>query len=133
MIEASAAALAEAKPLFAASGHGVARSYPAPQRAEWIDTGKPVEPFVKKAAACGHLGEIREVYPSTMGCEDCLRTGDRCVHLRVCMICGHMGCCDSSPNRHATRHYEKTSHPIVRSRERGESWGWCFVDEIELA
>ncbi|MGH9388242.1 MAG: UBP-type zinc finger domain-containing protein [Vicinamibacteria bacterium] len=85
---------------------------------------------MKEGSACGHRGEIREVYPSAQGCEDCLRTGERWVHLRACMSCGHVGCCDSSPNRHATEHYEKTSHPIVRSMERGESWGWCFVDRL---
>jgi CPA2 family monovalent cation:H+ antiporter-2 len=132
-IEASAAAFAEAKPFFAVSGLQAAPSHPEPQRAAWIDTGQRVELVVRDAGACSHLGDIREVYPSAMGCEDCLRTGDRWVHLRVCMICGHVGCCDSSPNRHATKHYEKTSHPIMRSMEPGENWGWCFVDEIELA
>jgi CPA2 family monovalent cation:H+ antiporter-2 len=132
VIEASAPAFAEAAPLFAAAGSPAARPDPEPQRAEWINTEKPVELVVKDGSACRHLGEIREVYPSAMGCEDCLRTGDRWVHLRACMICGHMGCCDSSPNRHATKHYEKTSHPILRSMERGESWGWCFVDELQL-
>jgi CPA2 family monovalent cation:H+ antiporter-2 len=132
VIEASAPAFAEAAPLFAASGSQVVRSDPAPQRAEWIDTEKPVELVVKDGSACRHLGGIRQVYPSAAGCEDCLRTGDRWVHLRACMTCGHIGCCDSSPNRHATKHYEKTSHPILRSMERGESWGWCFVDELQL-
>jgi CPA2 family monovalent cation:H+ antiporter-2 len=132
VIEGSAGAFAEAMPLFAASGSKGVRPDPEPQRAEWIDTKKPVELVVKDGSACPHLGEIREVYPSAAGCEDCLRTGDRWVHLRACMTCGHMGCCDSSPNRHATKHYEKTSHPILRSMERGESWGWCFVDELQL-
>jgi CPA2 family monovalent cation:H+ antiporter-2 len=132
-IEASAAAFAEAKPFFAVSGLQVAASNPEPQRAEWIDTGQPVALVVSDGGACSHLGDIREVYPSAMGCEDCLRTGDRWVHLRVCMICGHMGCCDSSPNRHATKHYERTSHPIMRSMEREESWGWCFADEVQLS
>ena len=131
-IEGSAGAFAEAAPLFAASGSPLVLPDATPQRAEWIDTEKPVDLMVKDGSACGHLGEIREVYPSAAGCEDCLRTGDRWVHLRACMSCGHMGCCDSSPNRHATKHYEKTAHPIMRSMERGESWGWCFVEEIEL-
>jgi len=131
-IEGSAAGFAEAAPLFAASGSPLVLPGPSPQRAEWIDSERPVELVVKDGSACGHLGEIREVYPSAAGCEDCLRTGDRWIHLRACMSCGHVGCCDSSPNRHATKHYEKTVHPIMRSMERGENWGWCFVDQIRL-
>ncbi len=130
-IEGSAEAFAEAAALFAA-GSPLVLPDAAPQRADWIDPGKPIDLVVKDASACGHLGEIREVYPSAPGCEDCLRTGDRWVHLRACMSCGHMGCCDSSPNRHATKHYQATAHPIMRSMERGESWGWCYADEIEL-
>ena len=131
-IEGSTRGFAEAAPLFAASGSPLVLPDPSPPRAEWIDTERPVDLVVKDGNACGHLDEIREVYPSAAGCEDCLRTGDRWVHLRACMSCGHVGCCDSSPNRHATRHYETTAHPIMRSMERGESWGWCFVDQIEL-
>jgi CPA2 family monovalent cation:H+ antiporter-2 len=129
-IEGTAASFAEAAPLFAASGSPLPEA--APQGADWIDTEKPVDLPVKDGSACGHLGEIRLVYPSAAGCEDCLRTGDRWVHLRACMSCGHMGCCDSSPNRHATRHYEATTHPIMRSMEREENWGWCFVDRLQL-
>jgi uncharacterized UBP type Zn finger protein len=80
--------------------------------------------------ACEHRDQIRDVEPSTReGCEDCLRTGGEWVHLRLCLSCGHVGCCDSSPNRHATRHAEETAHPIVQSFEPGESWRWCYVDE----
>src|SRR5687767_9231373 len=71
--------------------------------------------------------------PSSDGCEDCLRLGPdaRWVHLRLCMTCGHVGCCDSSPNRHATAHWrEQPDHPLVRSFEPGEDWWWCFVDEL---
>jgi hypothetical protein len=71
---------------------------------------------------------VREVKPSALGCEDCLRTGGRWVHLRICLECGHVGCCDNSPNRHATRHFHDTRHPIMRSFEPGEEWGWCFED-----
>ncbi|HVV88393.1 MAG TPA: UBP-type zinc finger domain-containing protein, partial [Kofleriaceae bacterium] len=69
------------------------------------------------------------------GCVDCLASGDEWVHLRLCMTCGHVGCCDSSPNRHASRHAHATHHPVIRSYEPGEDWGWCFVDEqvVELA
>jgi hypothetical protein len=81
---------------------------------------------------CTHLGEIRDVKPSAPGCEECLKIGGRWVHLRMCMICGHVGCCDSSPGKHATKHFHKTKDPIMRSIEPGEAWGWCFVDEVEL-
>ncbi|MDE1177652.1 MAG: UBP-type zinc finger domain-containing protein [Edaphobacter sp.] len=84
------------------------------------------------AKRCTHLGEIREVTPSAQGCEECLKVGGWWVHLRMCMICGHMGCCDSSPSKHATKHFHATQHPIMRSMEEGEDWGWCFVDEVEL-
>ena len=78
---------------------------------------------------CSHLGQVREVVPSANGCEDCLRSGGRWVHLRMCMTCGHVGCCNSSPNRHATAHFEATGHPIVRSFEPGEDWLYCYPDE----
>ena len=83
-------------------------------------------------AACKHLGQIRDVTPSADGCEDCLQIGATWVHLRLCLECGHVGCCDSSPNRHATKHFHKARHPIVRSFEPGETWRWCYVDEIEV-
>jgi uncharacterized UBP type Zn finger protein len=80
---------------------------------------------------CAHLSSIRDAQPKTPdGCEECLASGDRWVHLRLCMTCGHVGCCDSSPNRHATAHAYAASHPIIRSLERGEDWSWCYVDEI---
>jgi len=79
---------------------------------------------------CKHIDEIQDVKPHTNGCEECLKTGGRWVHLRLCRTCGHVGCCDSSPNRHATRHYHSTRHPIVQSIEPGESWMWCYVDEV---
>ncbi|HXN90820.1 MAG TPA: UBP-type zinc finger domain-containing protein [Candidatus Sulfotelmatobacter sp.] len=83
-------------------------------------------------AVCAHLDEIRQVTPSAEGCEDCLRTGGRWLHLRLCMTCGHVGCCDSSPNKHATKHYHATKHPIIRSFEPGEDWAWCYDDEVML-
>ncbi len=80
---------------------------------------------------CAHLGQIHPVTPRTPnGCEECLAMGARWVHLRLCMTCGHVGCCDSSPNRHATKHFHAQRHPIVRSFEPGEEWGWCYVDEV---
>jgi uncharacterized UBP type Zn finger protein len=83
-------------------------------------------------APCAHLDQIRNVQPSAEGCEECLHSGSRWVHLRLCLSCGHVGCCDSSPNKHARRHFGETSHPIVRSFETGENWRWCYVDEAYL-
>ena len=80
-------------------------------------------------AKCTHLAQIHEVTPSAQGCEDCLKTGDAWVHLRLCKSCGHVGCCDSSKNRHATRHFHQTQHPIIKSFEPGEEWGYCYVDD----
>lgn len=79
--------------------------------------------------SCSHRDRIRDVEPHTDGCEECLKIGSRWVHLRMCRTCGHVGCCDSSPNRHATVHFRETGHPIARSIEPGESWSWCYVDE----
>ena len=80
---------------------------------------------------CTHLDRIAvtELPAEIAGCEECLKTGDTWVHLRMCMTCGEIGCCDSSPNRHARRHTAATGHPIGRSAEPGEEWSWCFVDE----
>lgn len=81
---------------------------------------------------CAHVGQMHEVEASADGCEDCLQVGDFWMHLRLCMVCGHVGCCDNSKNRHATAHFHGTRHAIMKSFEPGEDWGWCFVDEIEL-
>jgi uncharacterized UBP type Zn finger protein len=80
---------------------------------------------------CKHLKQIKQdIEPKTPnGCEECLAIGDDWVHLRVCLGCGHVGCCDSSKNRHATQHFRQTKHPVMRSMEPGEDWMWCFVDE----
>jgi uncharacterized UBP type Zn finger protein len=82
--------------------------------------------------ACTHMNQITDAKPHTRGCEECLKTGDTWVHLRLCKVCGHVGCCDSSKNKHATKHFHATKHPIMRSIEPGEDWGWCYVDEVEL-
>ena len=84
---------------------------------------------------CGHARAVRlhEVERPAKECPDCVATDDRWVHLRTCLVCGHVGCCDSSPNRHATKHFEATGYPIMTSAERGETWLWCFVDEMELS
>jgi hypothetical protein len=84
------------------------------------------------AMECTHMDQIRKVKPSANGCEECLKIGSTWVHLRMCLECGHVGCCDSSLHKHATKHFQKTKHPIMRSFEPGESWGWCYIDEIEL-
>jgi uncharacterized UBP type Zn finger protein len=79
--------------------------------------------------ACTHLSSIRDVKPHSKGCEDCLKIGDTWVHLRLCLTCGHVGCCDSSKNKHASKHWAGVGHPIIRSFERGEDWRWCYPDE----
>lgn len=79
--------------------------------------------------ACQHIKEIHDVIPSAQGCEECLKMGSSWVHLRICKTCGHVGCCDSSPNRHATKHFRATGHPIVQSFEPGENWMYCYVDD----
>lgn len=87
--------------------------------------------------ACSHLDQVEyfELPASIGGCEDCLETGGSWVHLRMCQTCGKIGCCDSSPNRHASKHAAAASHPLIRSAEPGEAWSYCFVDEVafELA
>lgn len=79
---------------------------------------------------CEHLQQSKDLEPTHYECEDCKKVGGHWVHLRICLSCGHVGCCDSSPKKHATQHYHATQHPMVRSIEAGEEWGWCFVDEI---
>ena len=79
---------------------------------------------------CQHLDQIHDVKPQTHGCEECLKLGDKWVHLRVCQTCGHVGCCDSSKNRHASAHFRQTKHPIIASGEPGEKWKWCYIDEV---
>jgi hypothetical protein len=84
------------------------------------------------AETCTHLDtvEVLELPDEIPGCEECLAMGSTWVHLRMCQQCGHIGCCDDSPNRHATAHFAATEHPIIRSAEPGEDWSWCFVDEV---
>jgi len=83
------------------------------------------------AQPCKHLAHVRDVAPKTPdGCEECLTSGDEWVHLRRCLECGHVGCCDDSPNRHATKHFHKTKHPVMRSFEPGEDWGFCYVENL---
>ena len=81
---------------------------------------------------CQHASEAKDIAPNTDGCEECLKTGDSWVHLRECRVCGHVGCCDSSKNKHATKHFHATKHPEMSSAEPGEDWGWCYVDEVKI-
>ena len=83
------------------------------------------------SSRCSHLDQIAhpDLPDEIAGCEECLAMGSRWVHLRECTICGHIGCCDDSPNKHATAHYHATEHPVIRSAEPGEDWFWCYVDE----
>jgi len=82
------------------------------------------------AQECTHLDQIQIRETKKHVCEDCVKTGDTWVHLRMCLVCGHAACCDSSKNKHATKHFHKTKHPLMRSIEPGEAWVWCYVDEI---
>ena len=82
------------------------------------------------ADTCAHLEHIRDVAPSGNGCVECLRMGAQWLHLRRCTECGHIGCCDNSPNKHATAHFREVSHPIIQSFEPGEDWYWCYPDEV---
>ncbi|HEY0516406.1 MAG TPA: UBP-type zinc finger domain-containing protein [Solirubrobacteraceae bacterium] len=83
---------------------------------------------------CSHLDTITvtELPESTAGCEDCLREGGVWMHLRICLECAHVGCCDDSPNKHARAHAAGSEHPLIRSLEPGETWSWCFLDEVAL-
>lgn len=82
--------------------------------------------------SCTHLDQIVFAEPpaEVAGCEECLATGGRWVHLRMCQTCGHIGCCDNSPGRHATGHFRSTGHPLICSAEPGEDWSWCYLDEL---
>ena len=81
---------------------------------------------------CSHLDDVRDVAPNSDGCEACRRLGDAWVHLRECLTCGNVACCDDSKNRHATKHYHATKHPIIQSFQPDEDWRWCYVDEIAV-
>ena len=81
---------------------------------------------------CPHVAVLKPVPARTLGCEECLKTGSSWVHLRLCLTCGHVGCCDSSPNRHATKHFKHSAHPVIASFETGERWAWCYIDQTDL-
>ena len=82
------------------------------------------------ANQCTHLDQIKTQHTSKHVCEECIKTGDSWVHLRLCLTCGQVGCCDSSKNKHATKHFHATKHPLIRSIEPEEAWVWCYVDEM---
>ena len=85
------------------------------------------------ATQCNHLDQVSKVKPRTpKGCEECLKTKGTWVNLRLCLSCGHVGCCDSSPGKHATKHFHESKHPLMRSFQPGEDWAWCYVDELML-
>ncbi|HEX9029862.1 MAG TPA: UBP-type zinc finger domain-containing protein [Anaerolineales bacterium] len=79
---------------------------------------------------CEHAAQLHEVTPTSDGCEECLKMGEEWVHLRLCETCGHVGCCDNSKNKHATKHAHETAHPIIKSFEPGEDWGYCYPDDV---
>src|SRR4051812_25124401 len=91
--------------------------------------------LVDLSSPCEHVAQttVRHVQRPAAGCEECLKTGGRWVHLRYCLTCTHVGCCDSSPNRHATKHFRATQHPVVTSAEPGETWTYCYVDDAVLS
>jgi CPA2 family monovalent cation:H+ antiporter-2 len=134
-LSGSAEAFASAAALFRAAGPMPVEARqpapPPPSRPD-IDVESVISFTPHPQGTCTHLDRIVPVHPSARGCEECLRSGDRWVHLRICLSCGHVGCCDSSKNKHASGHYHATAHPIIRSLEPGELWGWCYPDEVTL-
>jgi len=83
--------------------------------------------------ACTHVAEhLKKVNPTTKGCEECMKLGEKWLHLRMCLECGHVGCCDSSPGRHAREHFHATQHPLIQSAEPKENWRWCYIDDMYL-
>jgi CPA2 family monovalent cation:H+ antiporter-2 len=131
-LSGSADAFAAAADLFRSSATPVSEEPPvSPRQRLDIDPQQPIT-LEPREGTCAHVSEIRAVRPSARGCQECLQTGDAWMHLRICMTCGHVGCCDSSKNKHATAHFRASHHPIVRSLEPGEQWGWCYDDEVVL-
>ena len=86
----------------------------------------------QRSGTCTHTKAARVVKPGAAGCQECLTVGGSWLHLRLCMTCGHVGCCDTSPNRHARAHFESSRHPLIKSAEPGEDWAWCYIDEAVL-
>jgi uncharacterized UBP type Zn finger protein len=84
-------------------------------------------------STCAHVNQVQDVEASSSGCEECLKAGMEWVNLRICLVCGHVGCCESSPNRHAMQHYHATGHPIIQSFNPGETWIYCYADDALLS
>jgi hypothetical protein len=82
--------------------------------------------------SCTHLGDFKPVKPSADGCEECLKLGQDWIHLRICRVCGHVGCCDQSIGRHATKHFHATGHPVIEAYYEPDGWGWCYIDEVMI-
>lgn len=99
-------------------------------RSPGILNGKSETEVSMTSQLCADLNTREDAPPNTDGCEECLKIGDDWVHLRRCLRCGHVGCCDSSKNRHATKHFRSTKHPVVQSFEPGENWKWCYVHQV---
>lgn len=87
---------------------------------------------MKQEVECTHKDTIKQVTPKSKGCAECISLGETWVELRMCLSCGNIGCCDSSKNKHATKHFKETGHPIMQSAEEGATWKWCYIDEIYL-
>ncbi len=138
LLSGPAAAFSEASSLFRSPdfkpgelrdpGYPAGRKRAGINREEFINPPSDID-----SAICSHADKVKPVMPSASGCEDCLRTGDRWVHLRICMTCGHVGCCESSKNKHALKHHNDTHHPIVKSLEPGEDWAWCYSDKAYVS
>jgi uncharacterized UBP type Zn finger protein len=88
--------------------------------------------YATQKKTCTHRDQIKDVKGNTTGCEECLKSGDTWVHLRLCMTCGNVGCCDNSKNKHASKHFHETGHPVIRSYQPGEKWMWCYIDQMYL-
>jgi uncharacterized UBP type Zn finger protein len=115
---------------------GINRGFMNNQFGRKLPTGEALRKQVwsrgKDAKACTHRDQIQDIVPGADGCEECLAMGDTWIHLRLCMTCGHVGCCNDSKNKHASKHYLATDHPLVKPLEEGEDWLWCFADEVVL-
>jgi uncharacterized UBP type Zn finger protein len=97
-----------------------------------VDAGEVVR--TSWSGACDHLADVAQVEPEAADtCPACVAAGDRWVHLRTCLTCGHVGCCDSSKHKHATAHFHATGHPVMQTLQPGETWKWCYVDKVTLA
>jgi len=93
----------------------------------WSEEDLKVINVPQKADACEHVSQFKPVMPSAVGCEDCMKMGDPWVNLRLCMTCGHVGCCDASKNKHATKHFHATQHPVIMTFMPGEDWLFCYI------